>query len=186
MAIFLGTHEGIWDAFSFDISDVLRIGKNEIRVEVIKPGYAESDPYPLRQVLSGFVPDVLATFGGIWDRAHVETAAEFLVERHYASGGCDGNASVALELDCANEEKISWRLEIIDAENHITADFSGDEEAKAGKHSISKAFLWRIRDCGPTGSHIFIVIAGPCAAENRNPKSKESSLSGHSAPKKIS
>ena len=52
MAIFLGTHEGIWDAFSFDISDVLRIGKNEIRVEVIKPGYAESDPYPLRQVLS--------------------------------------------------------------------------------------------------------------------------------------
>lgn len=88
--------------------------------------------------------------------------------------------------DCANEEKISWRLEIIDAENHITADFSGDEEEKAGKHSISKAFfvenprLWSDREpyiycyrwtvrCGEQESEIEGKLAFRtfCAKENQ-------------------
>ncbi len=63
----VGTHEGMWDAFDFDVTGHVRPGeRNEITLVVEKPGYSASDRYPLRDVLSGFIPDVLCTFGGIW------------------------------------------------------------------------------------------------------------------------
>ena len=71
----LGGHEGLWDGFWVDTRDALREGENELTVVVTKPGYDSNDAYPLRQVLSGFIPDVLATFGGLWDDVALETAA---------------------------------------------------------------------------------------------------------------
>ena len=71
----LGGHEGLWDGFWVDTRDALREGENELTVVVTKPGYDSNDAYPLRQVLSGFIPDVLATFGGLWDDVALETAS---------------------------------------------------------------------------------------------------------------
>ena len=64
---FVGSHEGMWDRFFFDVTDsLLPAGGNELRLTVWKPGYEATDRFPLREVLSGFIPDVLCTFGGIW------------------------------------------------------------------------------------------------------------------------
>ncbi len=68
-----GSHEGMWDSFRLDVTDLVRAGvANEIRLSVEKPGYAEPDRFPLRAVLSGFVPDVICTFGGIWGDVELE------------------------------------------------------------------------------------------------------------------
>jgi hypothetical protein len=68
-----GAHEGMWDGFRVDITDHVRPGaRNEIRLVVEKPGYADDDRYPLRAVLSGFIPDVTCTFGGIWGDVDLE------------------------------------------------------------------------------------------------------------------
>lgn len=56
----LGFHEGIWDAFGFDLPDADRW---EIEVRVTKNG---GPTYPAREVASGFLPYVFQTFGGIY------------------------------------------------------------------------------------------------------------------------
>ena len=64
--ISVGTHEGLWTAFEFDVTKAVRVGEaNQLEVRVIKPGYRE-DRFPYRDVLVGFLPYVFDTFGGIW------------------------------------------------------------------------------------------------------------------------
>ena len=90
----VGAHEGMWDEFSFDVTRFLSEGENELVFKIAKPGYYETDPYPLRKVLSGFVPDVCCTFGGIWDDITIEGYDEALLRRCYAD-----NCSLKLELE---------------------------------------------------------------------------------------
>jgi hypothetical protein len=54
-------HRGIWDAFEVP----LPAGKSLVRVEVTKNG---GPTFPVKEVLSGFLPYVFHTFGGIWGR----------------------------------------------------------------------------------------------------------------------
>jgi len=88
--IYCDSHEGMWDAFDIDISQAARPGGNEVCVLVTKPGYGPDDRYPLRQVLSGFIPDVLCTFGGIWGGVWVLRADPFAVAHHHMRGRADG------------------------------------------------------------------------------------------------
>jgi hypothetical protein len=78
----VGSHEGMWDRFRFDVTDHLRPGEsNEIRLVVEKPGYLPGDRFPLREVLSGFIPDVLCTFGGVWGDVELIGAVGCLPDR---------------------------------------------------------------------------------------------------------
>src|SRR5262249_44193257 len=64
--VLVGTHEGLWTGFEFDVTHAIRIGEtNQLEVRVIKPGY-KGDRFPYRDVLVGFLPYVFDTFGGIW------------------------------------------------------------------------------------------------------------------------
>ena len=85
-----GTHEGMWDSFLLDVTKLLRDGENRLRLAVTKPGYQDSDPFPLRQVLSGFIPDVLHTFGGIWGSVKLLESKNVFCEYHFANGDADG------------------------------------------------------------------------------------------------
>ena len=67
-------HEGIWDAFDVP----LVAGPNSIEVRVVKNG---GPTYPVREVLSGFLPFVFHTFGGIF------RPVERLSSSPYAVGG---------------------------------------------------------------------------------------------------
>ena len=64
-------HHGIWDAFEIPLS----AGPNEVVVRITKNGAAT---YPVKDVLSGFLPYVFHTFGGIW-RSVWLTDGEILV-----------------------------------------------------------------------------------------------------------
>ncbi len=90
----IGSHEGMWDEFSFDATRFLLDGENELVFKIAKPGYYDSDPYPLRKVLSGFIPDVCCSFGGIWDDITLEGYDEVLLKRCYAN-----NCALKLELE---------------------------------------------------------------------------------------
>jgi len=62
----VGIHEGLWTAFACDITDAIRPGEdNTIEVSVIKAG-DDSDRFPYRETLVGFIPYVSSTFGGLW------------------------------------------------------------------------------------------------------------------------
>jgi hypothetical protein len=107
-----GTHEGMWDSFRFDVTDLVRPGaRNEIRLAVVKPGYSAQDRFPLRDVLSGFIPDVLCTFGGIW--GDVELQQGPAARPGHVMVRCRGvEAELALEVidDAALPSEVSVRL----------------------------------------------------------------------------
>ncbi len=68
----LGTHLGMWDAFSFDLAPWA--GKEvAVEVRVRKNGGAT---YPIRDVLSGFLPYVFNSFGGIYKQVEVVPAEQ--------------------------------------------------------------------------------------------------------------
>ncbi len=64
----VGEHTGMWTAFAFDVTDVIRPAEdNLIELTVFKPG----GRFPLRESLAGFLPDVCIPFGGIWQPARL-------------------------------------------------------------------------------------------------------------------
>ena len=77
-----GSHEGMWDAFLLDITHLVQPGENRLLVRVVKPGYDGGDRYPVREVLSGFIPDVQYTFGGPWDDVALLESAGPVAEYH--------------------------------------------------------------------------------------------------------
>jgi hypothetical protein len=58
----LGEHRGIWDAFAMPLI-AHRSSPIALRVEVVKNG---GKTFPVKEVLSGFLPYVFNTFGGIY------------------------------------------------------------------------------------------------------------------------
>ncbi len=57
-----GEHVGLWSPFQLDLTARVHPGRNEIELEVWKPG----GRFPVRETLAGFLPDVANTFGGVW------------------------------------------------------------------------------------------------------------------------
>jgi hypothetical protein len=83
----VGTHEGLWTPFEFDVTRAVRAGEtNTLEVRVTKPGYSR-DRFPYRDVLVGFLPYVFDNFGGIWQDvtlvAHrVKPIRQVLIDPH--------------------------------------------------------------------------------------------------------
>ncbi|HLF03101.1 MAG TPA: hypothetical protein VI547_14055, partial [Anaerolineales bacterium] len=80
-----GTHQGLWSPFQIDITKLARAGENTLEIEVWKPGKR----FPVRETLSGFLPDVATTFGGLWQgiRLRVFSWAALSDVRVFAYGG---------------------------------------------------------------------------------------------------
>ena len=79
-----GCHEGLWDGFHMDITGMLvPEGENVIAVKVFKPGYEADDRFPFRETLTGFIPDVASTFGGIWGNTSIEEKPAVYIENAF-------------------------------------------------------------------------------------------------------
>lgn len=64
--IHVGTHEGLWTAFSFDVTGAVYPGQdNAFELRIVKPGKGDAT-YHFRDVLVGFIPYISLTFGGPW------------------------------------------------------------------------------------------------------------------------
>lgn len=62
----VGTHQGLWTAFTCDVTEAVRFGaENTITVQVTKAG-DDTDRFPYRETLVGFIPYISSTFGGLW------------------------------------------------------------------------------------------------------------------------
>lgn len=64
----IDSHTGSWTAFYFDVSEAIRVdAENTISLTIYKPG----GRFPLRESLTGFLPDVMMMFGGVWQSARL-------------------------------------------------------------------------------------------------------------------
>jgi hypothetical protein len=65
--IHVGTHHGLWSAFTFDVSAALAYGgENALELRIVKPSNRLDGTYSYRHVPVGFIPYVSTTFGGVW------------------------------------------------------------------------------------------------------------------------
>ncbi|MCX7993485.1 MAG: hypothetical protein N2651_07420 [Fimbriimonadales bacterium] len=122
---FLGTHQGIWDGFSWDITDALSAGENRLRIQVVKNGGAT---YPTPQVLSGFLPYVSCTFGGLWQPVYLfETGAGWLTDL-CVRGEADGSVMVQGELGGARPADIQLTVYAPDGSKVYEARLRASEQ----------------------------------------------------------
>lgn len=139
--ILIGAHEGMWDEFSVDTTETLREGCNELILDIWKPGYHAGDRYPLREVLSGFLPDVLCTFGGIWKGVRLETnetARGYFIDRHWGEGDGQGNAQITIAADLVEKlNTLHLTGEILDPDNICVAQIN--QKVTAGKEFTVRA-----------------------------------------------
>ncbi len=135
----LGEHEGLWDSFTLDCSQAIREGSNHLRLRIVKPGYLEQDAFPLRQVLSGFVPDVLTTFGGIWDEVRLLQADSLFVLEHRAEGNCAGGGLLLAEISAASAGKLRCSLTVSDGALEVHAQ-TREFHIPAGPQTIRLPF----------------------------------------------
>lgn len=137
----VGIHEGMWDSFRLDVTEALRDGENELRLEVVKPGYHDSDRFPLRQVLSGFIPDVLCTFGGIWDEVRLEEAPACFILCHHAMGHCDGKGKLSLSVDVKQAGPMRIEVTLYAPDGSLAGTLEGTRELTAGEHPLNLDFV---------------------------------------------
>lgn len=130
-----GTHAGLWSPFQLDVSDLVRPGANRIALEVWKPG----DTYPLRETLSGFLPDVITPFGGPWQSLRLR---------------CFTAALADLRVQAREDDVLAvsgWVLGLVPglapgaAEAHVTLD---DEPVAAGLLDAVGAFAFELPTAG--------------------------------------
>lgn len=135
-----GSHEGMWDTFHVNVTPYLISGENQLTLHIWKPGYEKEDRFPLREVLSGFIPDVRCTFGGIWEDVYLETAGNFFVTHHNGQGTYDGLGSIEIALDMLRQGNISVEIDILSGDA-IVATQSGSHGLMPGDQSISFPFV---------------------------------------------
>lgn len=151
----VGSHEGMWDSFWFDVTDFLKKGKNLVRLDIWKPGYKNDDRFPVRQVLSGFIPDVACTFGGIWDDVKLIETDGIFIDSHWADGSFEkGSIKLVAELyNLRNTEvdvTVTW--DITDMEGNRSAMLFSS--LKIAAHGSSKVDVQtKIADVIPWDIH---------------------------------
>ncbi|MCL6533537.1 MAG: hypothetical protein K6U12_09730 [Armatimonadetes bacterium] len=88
----LGTHRGIWDGFTINITRALRRGKNYLTVHITKNGGAR---FPVPEVLSGFLPYVSSPFGGLWQPVRFFDTGEAWLSDLWIHGEADGTVHIS-------------------------------------------------------------------------------------------
>ncbi|MGC8971666.1 MAG: glycoside hydrolase family 2 protein [bacterium] len=125
----LEEHLGIWDPFVIEITPYLK-EENELLVKVIKPGKY----LPLRESLAGFLPDVYAPFGGIWQPVEILIKEKIFIDDVSIRTDKNGKLSVYVRTDTDNRHmKVELVLDVLDGEEVVasqshTTDFSASFE----------------------------------------------------------
>lgn len=118
----IGTHRGMWSPFQCDITPCVRAGDNTLEIEVWKPG----GRFAVRETLSGFLPDVATTFGGIWQgirlRAFERAALSDLRVFAYGGGWVGVQGRV---VNLVERRHMEVGVELRDAENRPVARMRG-------------------------------------------------------------
>jgi hypothetical protein len=147
----LGVHKGIWDSFCWEITDALRAGENHLRVQVVKNGGAS---YSVPQVLSGFLPYVSCTFGGLWQPVYMlETGDAWLCDL-WVRGEVDGRVFVAGEMGGALPATVRLVADALDGCAVAEAQLEVDAAAWTHEFRIASPQAW-----SPARPHLYRLVA---------------------------
>lgn len=107
----IGSHRGIWDAFTWDITQALHRGQNWLNVQITKNG---GKRFPVPKVLSGFLPYVSCTFGGLWQPVWLFTTGQAWLSELWARGEADGTLTITGHCEGASPIELHLQIEAPD------------------------------------------------------------------------
>jgi hypothetical protein len=99
----VGTHEGGYTPFVFDVTDALRAGTNELLVRVTDPPMDEREnrarfPEMLYDEIPHGKQDWYVQTGGLWQPVTLETRPSLYIEHIHVMSGLSGDVSVEVQL----------------------------------------------------------------------------------------
>ena len=115
-----GAHRGMWSPFQIELTDHLRAGANELRLEVWKPGKR----YPMREALAGFLPDVCTTFGGLWQSVRLRGARPNVVGLQDVLWSVAQDGSVKVSAAIAGDVPPDTRVELTVGRTRVVASLN--------------------------------------------------------------
>ncbi len=144
----VGRHTGAWDAFEFDVTEVLEPGTHiTLRVEVEKPASLSKGPasepvpgrFPLKETLAGFLPYVWGhLFGGIWQDVWLEARGEVAVEDTFLSTDALGGFTAEVRLST----EATYVLEILSPEGKFVMALAGEGREVKLEGEVENAHPW--------------------------------------------
>ncbi len=137
---YVGEHEGIWNEFSFDITEFLLHGENSITVKVIKPDFDKNSRYYFRSILFGFIPDVLLPFGGIWKGVNISEKNEGYFEEVYPKFNMI-DKTLEIEYVINNKKDYSIQVDVLDPRGTVNYFFQ-DKSNGLFKTRLDNLILW--------------------------------------------
>ena len=143
----IGSHEGMWDAFVLDCGGAVHAGENRLALKVTKPGYRAGDAFPVRAVLSGFLPDVLTTFNGIWDDAELLEDDALFVHAHFCEGTPDGAGKAGATVEALIPGLLGYTLTVRDPSGAVVSEAEGAIAVEAGVQEAE--FPFRLENPAP-------------------------------------
>lgn len=152
---YIGTHEGLWTAFEFDITSTSRFGEtNHIELKVTKPTDGESGTYPFRKVLVGFIPYISITFGGPWqDVELIAYPGAVWKDVHITPDWKTGNITVQASVEPYRDD-LTVQAEITDTNRRILARYRhriDDADIRLNMH-VEKPVFW-----APESPHLYCL-----------------------------
>ncbi len=143
----LGTHRGIWDAFTWEITDYLRKGRNTLEVQVERNGTTR---FPVPEVLSGFLPYVSCPFGGIWQPVWLFETGETWLSDLWTTGDAHGNFTLNAQIE--GELPATIDLKVYDVGGNLLYHTALHAESHGVKHS---AHIEGVKTWSPYAPHLY-------------------------------
>jgi len=165
----VGSHEGGYLPFEFDVTSSLRSGENEIAVRVVDPGAAPKEVEGIKyaEIPHGKQNWYVQT-SGLWQDVELVVRPRMYFGPVHISAGANGNFKIQalvrnVTLDLPNAEPLRAKAEIRDGADKVV--WSGAQELKRGQESyelsgqvaspalwdISRPSLYRLRVSLPSG-----------------------------------
>jgi hypothetical protein len=142
----VGTHEGGYTPFTFDITGALHAGRNELAVRVVDPPMDEREnrarfPRMLYNEIPHGKQNWYVQTGGIWQPVTLEVRPSLYLERIHVTPHADGEVSVEVQL-AGQASQDPNPIEV------VVRDANGRVEFKTGGGGITllqRTFTGRVR-----------------------------------------
>jgi hypothetical protein len=120
----VGTHEGGYTPFTFDITDAARAGANELVVRVIDPPMDEKEnrarfPEALYKEIPHGKQNWYVQTGGIWQAVWLDIKPALYVEQVHVTPAMDGNVSVEVRLAGRGPDEPTYEVLVRDAKGEL-------------------------------------------------------------------
>lgn len=172
--IIIGEHRGMWTPFNIDITTSIVTGsENTIDLEIFKPSFKKTSPYPVRRCLAGFLPDIVGPFGGIWQSVRVSAClaeiTKLLITPDY------GNSYIVINCEGVIRQndppECQWRVKVSHQNEQIIEQTFPYKE---GECEWNVKFTEPVHSWSPENPELYTVTISLCDSLNEYARASQS------------